>query len=152
SFTLAGSAAGVEGLILTGDLDTDGTGNSLDNDIIGNGGDNSLFGGGGSDTIPAGLGNGTLDAGTSAASLSGSAGDDVYRVDDLLDVVTESGGNGTDRVESSVTWTLGLGLENLVLLGSAAISGTGNGLDNVIKGNSAANTLTGGDGHDALDG
>jgi Ca2+-binding RTX toxin-like protein len=64
-------------------------------------------------------------------------------------------------VQSSITHTLGFGLENLVLTGSAAINGTGNGNHNVITGNSANNvldglagndTLTGGSGNDRLDG
>jgi Ca2+-binding RTX toxin-like protein len=43
-------------------------------------------------------------------------------------------------------------VENLILVGNAAVNGTGNLLDNVIIGNSAANTLLGGSGNDVLDG
>ena len=39
--------------------------------------------------------------------------------------------------------------ENLALIGSAAINGTGNSLANVLTGNSADNTLTGGAGDDS---
>jgi Ca2+-binding RTX toxin-like protein len=38
------------------------------------------------------------------------------------------------------------------LTGTAAINGTGNGLDNLLSGNSAANTLTGGAGNDTMSG
>ena len=53
-----------------------------------------------------------------------------------------------DKVESSVSHTLGDGLDNLLLTGSSAINGTGNTLNNVLTGNGAANTLTGGAGND----
>jgi trimeric autotransporter adhesin len=68
------------------------------------------------------------------------------------DVVTELAGEGTDTVNSLVTWALGNNLENLTLTGTSAINGTGNTLDNWLVGNSAANTLTGGAGNDTLDG
>src|SRR5207344_2212608 len=41
-------------------------------------------------------------------------------------------------------------VENLTLLGSSAINGTGNTLANVITGNTGTNTLSGGDGNDSL--
>ncbi|MBW4551986.1 MAG: hypothetical protein KME35_12900 [Aphanocapsa sp. GSE-SYN-MK-11-07L] len=57
-----------------------------------------------------------------------------------------------DSVTSTVTYTLGSNLENLTLGGSAAINGTGNGLNNLIIGNSANNTLLGAAGNDTLEG
>jgi len=62
--------------------------------------------------------------------------------------VIENLNEGTDTVQSSVTYTLGANVENLTLTGSAAINGTGNDLNNVLTGNSAANVLTGGAGND----
>jgi Ca2+-binding RTX toxin-like protein len=47
-----------------------------------------------------------------------------------------------------VSFTLGSNFENLVLTGSLAINGTGNGANNLITGNSAANALNGGGGSD----
>src|SRR2546430_10068389 len=41
---------------------------------------------------------------------------------------------------------------NLTLTGTAAINGTGNALDNIIIGNTAANLLAGNGGTDTLDG
>ena len=43
-------------------------------------------------------------------------------------------------------------MENLILTGTAAVNGTGNGLANGMTGNSAANQLNGGAGNDTLDG
>lgn len=124
----------VEKLTLTGATDIAGTGNNLANTLIGNTGGNVLDGGAGND------------------SLSGGAGDDTYLVDSTLDVVTDNAGEGTDTVQSSVTWTLGTNTENLTLTGAAVINGTGNALANQLVGNSAANTLTGNAGDDTLKG
>ncbi|MCA3542879.1 MAG: hypothetical protein IOC73_03865, partial [Rhodobacter sp.] len=93
-----------------------------------------------------------LDGGTGADALSGGAGDDTYVVDATGDVVTEALNEGTDTVQSSVTYTLGANLENLTLTGNSEISGTGNTDANRLTGNAAANTLDGGAGNDWLSG
>jgi Ca2+-binding RTX toxin-like protein len=136
-------AANVENLTLTGTTAINGTGNALDNVLTGNSANNTLTGGAGNDTIDGGTGNDTMVGGT---------GNDTYTVNVTTDVVTELANEGTDTVRSSVTWTLGNNLENLTLLGTTAINGTGNTLDNILTGNSANNTLTGGAGNDTLDG
>ena len=66
-------------------------------------------------------------------------------------MVTEQSGEGTDRVQSTVSYVLGDNIETLVLL-RAAVAGTGNALDNTITGNAAANVLDGGAGSDAMTG
>ena len=85
--------------------------------------------------------------------MTGGAGNDTYVVDNTGDVVTESSSTGgTDTVNSSVTFTLGSNVENLVLTGTGNINGTGNTLANTITGNTGNNALSGGSGADTLDG
>ena len=110
----------------------------------------NLLADGGADIIDALGGNDTLDGGTGADSMIGGLGDDLYIVDDIGDTITEAAGEGTDSVQSSVTYTLSSDVENLTLTGVLAINATGNALNNVITGNAAANTLDGGAGNDTL--
>jgi Ca2+-binding RTX toxin-like protein len=135
--------ANVENLTLTGTTAINGTGNTLDNILIGTSAVNTLTGNAGNDT---------LNGGAGADTLRGGTGNDTYVVDVTGDSVTENANEGTDTVQSAVTYTLGANLENLTLTGTAAINGTGNTLANVLTGNSAANTLTGNAGNDTLDG
>ena len=86
------------------------------------------------------------------ASLIGGTGNDSYVVDNSHDRTVELAAQGTDTVNSSVTWTLGDNLEQLTLTGAAAINGFGNALDNVITGNGGANILDGLLGNDTLTG
>jgi len=132
SYTLA---ANTEALVLTGTAANTGWGNALDNQLTGNNADNILWGGAGIDTMAGGLGN------------------DSYNVDNTSDVVIENTGAGVDIVYSSAAnYTLTANVEQLILLGTAAINGAGNAENNNLLGNSANNTLTGGDGADTLTG
>ncbi|MFP6849672.1 MAG: hypothetical protein VCA57_13315 [Pseudomonas sp.] len=120
--------------------------------LDGGDGDDVLTGGEGNDTLVGGYGNDHLDGQGGSNLLIGGDGDDTYVVRSARDVIRETENGGTDTVESSISWTLGDNLENLTLTGAAAITGTGNGQDNVLTGNAAANTLNGGAGNDVLDG
>ncbi len=137
----------VENLTLTGAAAINGTGNSLANTITGNTAANTLYGAAGNDK---------LNGGAGADAMFGGTGNDTYFVDNVKDVVNETGGNGIDTVQSSIGFSLAntkqvLGaVENFTLTGAGAINGTGNSLANTITGNAAANTLGGSAGNDRL--
>uniref|UniRef100_UPI0025EA2378 calcium-binding protein n=1 Tax=Nitrosomonas sp. TaxID=42353 RepID=UPI0025EA2378 len=117
--------------------------------IVGTNGDDNLVGTAGNDVLLALPGNDTLNGLGGVDVLNGGSGNDTYIVDTTTDTITELAGGGTDTVESSVTYTLGLNLENLTLTGTAP-NGTGNTLDNVLTGNASNNILTGLAGNDTL--
>lgn len=118
------SSSGVENIILNGSAAINATGNNAANTLTGNSGVNILTGLGGDDTYIVGAGDTVVEAATS--------------------------GSGIDTVISSVSWTLGANLENLVLTGTGAINGVGNSLNNLIEGNAAKNSLSGGAGVDTV--
>ncbi|MDD1433189.1 VWD domain-containing protein, partial [Dolichospermum sp. ST_sed6] len=133
----------LENLTLQGTTTINGTGNELNNSITGNAAANVLTGN---------LGNDTLNGGAGADTMIGGLGNDSYNVDNTADTITENLNEGTDRVSSTINYTLGDNLENLTLTGTTAINGTGNELNNNITGNAAANVLTGNLGNDILNG
>ncbi|WP_019864975.1 beta strand repeat-containing protein [Methylovulum miyakonense] len=125
----------VENLTLTGSGVINATGNASVNTLTGNGANNILNGLGGADTMVGGDGN------------------DTYVVDNVGDKVTESPSQGTDLVQSSVTYTItNINVENLTLTGSGVINATGNGSVNTIIGNTAANLIDGKAGADIMSG
>ena len=145
-----------DGSITGGTTNIDATGNDLANIIIGNAGNNVITGNAGNDTLVGNAGDDYLDGGLGSDNLNGGTGNDIYIVDSISDVVTESVtnaiGGGIDTVRSTVTRTLGANFDDLVLLAVTVdplvltlnnINGTGNEL---------ANNLTGYDGNNFLSG
>ncbi|WP_420475452.1 calcium-binding protein [Noviherbaspirillum sp. ST9] len=111
-----------------------------------------LLGRDGADVLIGNGGDDTLDGGSGADSMAGGAGNDFYSIDQAADTVTEAADEGFDTVSSLVSWTLGANVEKLLLVGTGALNGTGNALDNTIVGNENANILDGGLGADLLQG
>lgn len=118
-------------LQLMGSKNINGYGNATDNVIIGNNGRNILNGLGGRD------------------DLAGGKGNDIYYYDGT-DMITEYYKQGTDTIITSANNTyLGDNIENLELLENV-VSGAGNNLRNLIKGNASNNELDGKEGADTL--
>ena len=101
-----------------------------------------------------------LNGAAGADFMRGLAGADTYVVDNAGDTVDEAfaGSGGSDTVQSTRSFSLVVSshvmgaLEGLTLLGSLNISGTGNGLNNLIIGNSGNNALAGNAGADSMRG
>ncbi|MBN8451136.1 MAG: M10 family metallopeptidase C-terminal domain-containing protein [Candidatus Accumulibacter sp.] len=141
SFTLG---TNLENLVLTGNADSNGTGNSQSNQLTGNSGNNVLDGKAGLDTF------------------AGGSGNDTYLLDmeGELANVTENAGQGTDTLTvlyanplaaKSIALTGNLAnIENVLLSGAGLFNVLGNGLANVLTGNALANRLDGGAGIDTL--
>ncbi len=133
-------------------------GGSGNDNIVGNQANNALTGGAGNDTLSGLAGNDTLNGGAGADRMIGGAGNDIYYVDNAGDTVDESSGSGVDTVRASVTYSMlntnqtKGSVENLVLLGSASINGSGNNLSNSITGNAGNNALYGYGGNDTISG
>jgi Ca2+-binding RTX toxin-like protein len=104
----------------------------------------------GNDTLNGLEGNDTLDGGSGVDTMSGGTGNDLFLVDNTNDLVRESLNSGIDRVESTANYTLKVNIEELKLLNSSNLNGTGNTLGNRIEGNTGNNRLTGGSGEDQL--
>src|SRR6185503_5469007 len=106
-------------------------------DLTGNAGDNFLVGNGFINVLDGGAGNDIMQGGE---------GSDTYYVDSAGDVVIETATAWIDLVFSSVSFTLGAGVDNLTLIGGASVNATGNSLPNALLGNSGDNILSGGGG------
>ena len=140
-------------VLLAGTAALEGYGNGLDNLITGNEAANYLYGQAGNDTLVGGGGNDWLFGEDGLDRFFGGNGDDFFAVDNAAELIFEDAGGGTDTVRSDASHYLYANVENLWLTDFAGDGfGVGNGLDNVIDGNSGANLLIGGGGNDTIDG
>jgi Ca2+-binding RTX toxin-like protein len=129
--------------------------------LSGGNGNDMLYGMDSDDTLYGGLGDDTLHGGTGADWMAGGSGNDTYYVDTytemFFDVVTESAGQGVDRVRTSVSYELPDGadieiLETTDADGTAMMWLLGNSSGNHIIGNDGTNVLSGNGGNDTLEG
>lgn len=93
-----------------------------------------------------------LNGGPGADRMEGGAGDDVYYVDDPGDTVTDTSGN--DTVYSTIGYTLGAGLENLVMQNQTrgSLYAYGNELNNEMRAGGGGVFFYAGQGDDMLEG
>ena len=135
--------SGADALTLTGGADT----------AHGRFGDDTILGLAGDDTLQGGDGDDYLDGGAGADVMYGGWNDDIFVVDDAGDRVFENADEGSDVIRSWISYTLTTAnIERVELMGDAELSVTGDGLANVLVGNSAGNVLDGGAGADWLEG
>lgn len=118
-------------------------------------GQDSIFGLGGEDILYGFADADLLDGGEGHDSMGGGTGNDRYIVDDPLDAIVESAGEGDDWLHSAVSYALGAGvsIETMTTMnaaGGAAINLAGNEFGQSIYGNAGANWLSGGGGSDYL--
>jgi len=153
SATLYTLAANVENLTITNDAGAAavGNGNSAANVItVEETSGVSVDGAAGADSITGAAGADSLDGGAGADSIDAAAGNDIIYVDNTGDTVV--GGGDTDTVRSTVTYTIGATVENLILTGIDNLNGTGNASANTLTGNDGNNSLSGLAGADTMDG
>lgn len=161
-------------------LDNDLIGNAAANVLVGLAGNDRLAGGAGDDRLDGGDGNDRLDGGAGDDRLDGGEGDDRLDGGPGADVMAGGRGNDTYVVDSAAdrivevetpydpadpeSWyqqydtvitSIDLSLSSTVYVEEVRLQGdarnaTGNQLDNVLQGTSAANVLDGRDGHDVL--
>lgn len=130
-------------------------------------GHDSIDGGGGDDVIEGDNGfsnstgqwNDTMNGGSGADTMRGYDGNDTYIVDnsgDEIDAEINDSIGGVDTVRSTMVntdlndYVNGFALENLTLIGNAALNGVGNDNDNLMIGNGRNNSLFAGDGDDTV--
>jgi Ca2+-binding RTX toxin-like protein len=136
-------------------------GGAGDDSLVGDGGDNRLSGGFGADTLDGGAGDDRLTGGAvpevagtpdAANRLVGGAGNDTFVASTADDIVIEEANGGTDTLIALRSLVLPDHVERLLLLGEDDLEGSGNGLDNLVRGSAGDDLLRGLGGADTLQG
>ena len=125
--------------------------------VIGSSQGDNITGTTDANNLQGGAGNDTLNGGAGVDTLQGGLGDDIYFVNNAAALIAESTGEGNDRVNSSVSFTLAADdsieiLSTSSAAGVTAINLRGNALAQRIIGNAGNNTIEGGEGQDTLTG
>jgi Ca2+-binding RTX toxin-like protein len=131
--------------------------------VVGTEDADTIVGGDGSDTLFGLGGDDVLDGGLGADTMYGGAGSDLFGVFEAGDLaIEESADDGYDSVAAGIDYSLGPNIEALYLVESEqslsttthivnpAAVGQGNNSNNLIVGNSIANTLWGHGGDDII--
>ncbi|MBD2750566.1 hypothetical protein IC232_28350 [Microvirga sp. BT688] len=139
-----------------GERVTAGNGRDL---LYGNAGDDYLDGGEGIDVLDGGDGNDTLIGGSDRGRdgpniLKGSKGNDVYKFNEKVDIVIDSGGLDSRMVSKNSTLSTNDKFEGLAADDtlSKAINLTANAKANILIGHKGKNSLKGMNGNDILEG
>jgi Ca2+-binding RTX toxin-like protein len=122
----------VNKLTLTGVANISGTGNAA------------------ADTLLGGAGNDTLIAGAGVATLIGGLGNTTFVVNSTSDVVQDTSSAKNNTIQSSVNYSLIANVNNLLLTGTAALTGTANSGNDTLSSNLSVDTLVGGAGNDTF--
>lgn len=119
---------------------------------IGGSGNDRIYGNAVANVLTGGAGNDVLDGRGGTDTLNGGAGNDTYIMSATGDKIVDA--SGVDKIYASVTMSLVsyTAVEHLVLTGSGNVSGTGNGLANILNGNGGNNMLNGVGGNDTING
>ncbi len=126
-------------------------GDDADDNYVGTRFADLLEGAGGKDRLVGEDGNDVLNGGLGADELVGGLGDDVYYVDNGGDRVVETDTGGlSDRVFTTVSYTLTAFVEDLMAIGGGAMSLMGNASSNSLVGSEGANTIRGELGNDKI--
>lgn len=109
-----------------------------------------INGTGGVDNLSGTVNDDVFDGGFGADTMTGGLGSDIYYVDNVADSIVENIGEGTEKVYSSLSYTLPANVEHLTLTGTSSINAIGNNWDNILTGNRGNNILNGGAGADTM--
>jgi trimeric autotransporter adhesin len=131
----------INSLILTGTSGLLGIANAANDSLTGNSGASTLIGGAGVDTLVAGAGVNTL---------VGGVGNTTFVLNNASDVVVDTSTTATNVAISSVSYSLPTNVNNLILSGTAALTGIANSFSDSLVGNSGADSLVAGSGFDIL--
>ncbi len=142
-----GGSTGVPPTTVNGTTGNDVLTSSVAGAIIsGLGGNDSLTAGAANQTLDGGAGADVLnDNGQSGIKLLGGAGNDTFIVSNSGTIITESAGNGTDTVQTTLSsYQLPANVERLVYTGTGSFTSTATAAGETITGGTGADTL--GDG------
>jgi Ca2+-binding RTX toxin-like protein len=92
----------------------------------------------------------TLSSNSGVDTLVGGTGNDTFVVNNASDAVQDTSTTASNTIQASVTYTLPTDVNNLVLTGTGALTGTGNSGNDLLTANSGADTLVAGAGADTL--